>query len=82
MKNTLDWFNFKNFIVNNSLVILYKSVIYYSTNDPIVDDICSYNLETVYNGKIFYCVIIKENPRSVDEIDFEDNYQDSSIELL
>lgn len=81
MNNILYWPNFKTFITNNSLVILYKNSLYYSSNDPNVDDKCSYNLETVYNGTIFYCVIVKQNPKSSDEIDFEDNYKSSSLEL-
>lgn len=80
MNETFDWINFKAFVNNNNLQILYRNSVYYSSNDPNAGDTLSYSLETVYNGVVFYCTIVKDS--GANQTEFENSYKSSAIEIL
>lgn len=59
-----NWTKFKQYVIDRNLSIQY-----------INDDPDIYELYAIDGGFVALCIIKKDNPRNLDQVDFEDNYQ-------
>ena len=59
-----NWTKFKQYVIDKNLSIQY-----------INDDLDIYELYAIDGGFVVLCIVKKDNPRNLDQIDFEDNYQ-------
>lgn len=77
----LSWDNFKK-CKNGQGQIFYRIENEYSSNDPEVKDISRYFLEMTKNSDQLQCFVLITDPKNEDQIEFEDSYKSSAIEII
>ena len=75
----IPWTAFKQTVDNNQSIIYYKIEDSYKSNDINIDNVARYFLTTSISPTTYECFICIEDPKNLDQTDFDDNYKTSAI---